>query len=75
MEAAASELEAGFVEIAIADDGVVLKGDVEVAGLGKTCARAGVLSEDLVLRSGGWPVTSDGETPKRRKELLRLFQR
>ncbi len=52
MQAAASVLEAGFVEIAIADNGVVLESDVEVAGLRQASAGAGVLPEDLVLRSG-----------------------
>src|SRR5256885_13720334 len=36
----------------IADDGVVLSGDAEVAGLAQAGARAGVLAKDLVLRGG-----------------------
>ncbi len=52
VQAAAGVLEAGFVEIAIADNGVVLESDVEVAGLRQASAGAGVLPEDLVLRSG-----------------------
>src|SRR5262249_37922741 len=34
------------------DGGIVLRGDVEVAGLLEACTRAGILAEDLILRSG-----------------------
>jgi len=52
MQTAAGALEAKFVEPRIAQDGVVLKNDGEIAGLVEAGARAGVLTEDLVLRSG-----------------------
>jgi hypothetical protein len=55
MQAAASVLEARFIEIAIANDRVVLKSQIEVAGLRETGTRAGVLSEDLILRSRWLP--------------------
>src|SRR5262249_49428927 len=52
MQAATGELEAEFVEGGGASRSVVLKGDVEVAGLVEAGARAGVLAEHLVLRCG-----------------------
>jgi len=52
VHAAAGELEAEFVEGGVAQDGVVLEGDVEVGALVEANARTGVLAEDLVLRSG-----------------------
>src|SRR5262249_23927693 len=53
VQTAARKLEAEFVEGAVANDRVVLGGDVQIAGLVDASARAGVLPEYLVLRSGG----------------------
>src|SRR5882762_5047641 len=52
VQAAPRVLEAGLVEIAIADYGVMLGSQVEVARLGQPRARSGVLPENLGLRSG-----------------------
>ena len=55
MNPAASDLRAEFIKCGVADDGVVLKSKVEIAGLVVARARAGVLPEDLILRSRGKP--------------------
>src|SRR6202011_1318943 len=52
MEAAACILKAQFIEGGVADDGVVLSDDGEVAVLIYSRAGSGVLSEDLILRGG-----------------------
>src|SRR6266571_1217593 len=53
MEATAGDLCAELIEGGVADDRVVLKGNVEVARLIVASARAGVLTKDLILRRGG----------------------
>src|SRR5208337_723304 len=52
MSAAPGDLQAELVEGAVTQDGVVLKGHVEVAGLIDARAGAGILAKDLVLRGG-----------------------
>src|ERR1700737_1727892 len=52
MQAAARILNAKFIEGGVADDGVVLSDDGEVAVLIFSRAGSGVLSEDLILRGG-----------------------
>src|SRR5260370_9234948 len=53
VQAAARHLHAEFVECGLADGRSVLKRKAEVARLIQTSARAGVLTEHLILRSGG----------------------
>ena len=52
MQTATCNLKAEFVKGAVVHNGVMLKSDVEVAGLIQPGARAGVLTKDLILRSG-----------------------
>src|SRR5258708_2742464 len=52
MNTAPGVLKAKFVEGGVTEDGVVLKSDIEVAGLVQANARTGVLAENLVLRGG-----------------------
>src|ERR1700726_187113 len=52
MQAAARILSAKFIEGRVADDGVVLSNDGEIAVLIYASAGSGVLSEDLILRGG-----------------------
>ena len=53
VQATASNLRTEFVEGRVADSGVMLKGEAQVAGLVQPGARAGILTEHLILRSGG----------------------
>src|ERR1700680_4312478 len=55
MQAAARKLDAKFIEGGVADDGVVLSDDGEIAILIYARAGSGVLSEDLILRGGLHP--------------------
>src|ERR1700675_362208 len=52
MQAAARILSAKFIEGRVADDGVVLSNDGEIAVLIYASAGSGILSEDLILRGG-----------------------
>src|ERR1700680_1051884 len=52
MQAAARKLAAKFIEGGVADDGVVLSDDGEIAILIYARAGSGVLSQDLILRGG-----------------------
>ena len=52
VETATRDLRAEFIEGCVADNGVMLESEIEVARLVVAGARAGVLTEDLVLRSG-----------------------
>jgi len=74
VQAAARDLHAEFVKGRAADGGVMLKGKAEIARLVQTGARAGILTEDLILRSGGKAGHERGETPTRRNEWLPLLQ-
>jgi len=51
VQATAGDLHAEFVESRTADGGVMLKGKAEVARLVQTGACAGILTEDLILRT------------------------
>ncbi len=53
VQAASRHLHSEFVESGVAGDGVVLKGKTEVPRLVHPSPRAGILAEDLILRSGG----------------------
>ena len=52
VDPAAGDLRAKLIKGIIADDGVMLKSEVEVAGLTQARACTGILTEDLILRSG-----------------------
>src|SRR5258708_33863224 len=54
VQATAGALHAEFVESRAADGGLVLEGKAAVARLVKAGTSAGILTEELVLRSVGW---------------------
>ena len=52
MDPTAGDLRAKLIKGGIADDGVMLKREVEVARLTQARACTGILTEDLILRRG-----------------------
>jgi len=77
MNTAAGVLKAKLVDRGVVENGVVLEGDVEIAGLIQADTRNRSSGPENLgsERWTGLPVTREGETPTRMKEEFRLFQR